>query len=445
MKIVVSPWISRFLIALALLVPAAEAWAQTGAEDKAPDKQTDSERSIEDLNLLGGDTVMPPFADSNIDVNSAYRRELWSKGVAVRLIQQVQYAQNTLQAPVAADNQTYVGEREYGAALEHLILTADLRQLHLKHAQFYGSALWNWVSWNPAGPRTIQIWDLCLYQAFGNNRVEVKAGYISNDIEFVGLFVGGSTASGAQGVYAILPYEIGMSFFPLAAPSVNLKIQGPKTTYLKIAAQRSLDPAGGPAEVARNHSGFRFDPKGDRLLFLSEAGYNRPSSADARQLWIRAGYFRNSTDYLNHQNGRKESGNYVVYALADYQIRKPDPLNPGHGLYLGASGITVPSRFDAYDRYAELRLYQEAPFQSRPADMISFVSSYTTHSKYFTDPLVAAGKTVWRNSASVTGSYTLHVRSGNYLSAGLSYVHGPAITPRVKDALTFATSYTLFF
>jgi len=31
------------------------------------------------------------------------------------------------------------------------------------------------------------------------------------------------------------------------------------------------------------------------------------------------------------------------------------------------------------------------------------------------------------------------------MNMGLSYVHGPAITPRVNDALTFSTSYSVFF
>jgi porin len=107
--------------------------------------------------------------------------------------------------------------------------------------------------------------------------------------------------------------------------------------------------------------------------------------------------------------------------------------------------MTAQSRFNPYDRYYEARLYQKAPFRSRPIDMASLVASYTGHSSYLTDSLAAAGKTVWRNSASLTGSYSLRVHSGQYLSAGLSYIHGAAITPRVHDPLTFATSYSVFF
>jgi porin len=129
----------------------------------------------------------------------------------------------------------------------------------------------------------------------------------------------------------------------------------------------------------------------------------------------------------------------------DYQLRKPDPLHAERGLYLGGTAMTADSHLNPYDRYYEARLYQKAPFRSRPMDMASIVASYTGHSSYVTDSLAAAGKSVWRSSASLTGSYSLRVRSGQYLTVGLSYIHGPAITPRVNDPLTFAANYAVFF
>ena len=96
-------------------------------------------------------------------------------------------------------------------------------------------------------------------------------------------------------------------------------------------------------------------------------------------------------------------------------------------------------------RQYELRLYQKAPFRSRPFDMASLIAYYSGHSSDLTDSLVASGKTAWPYSASVTGSYAVRVHPGQYMSIGLSYVHGPAITPRVSDALNFSTSYSIFF
>ena len=113
-----------------------------------------------------------------------------------------------------------------------------------------------------------------------------------------------------------------MAFFPLPVPQVNLKLKTPGRTYLKIGLQRSLDAAGGPATEARNHTGLRFAPKGDKLLTVGEAGSRRPSSGSTRALWLSAGYMHNSTLYMNVANSRYEPENHAAYALIDGQFIK---------------------------------------------------------------------------------------------------------------------------
>ena len=430
---------------LILLTAALGRAQETPGTASVPDSGQNAGRSIEDLNLIGSETAMPPFSESPIDLNSDFRRRMFTEGIALRGLAQASYAQNTLQGPVPADQQSYVGEHPYESAMTNWTFTSDLRQLHIDHAQFYVCGVWNWVSWNPAGPKSFQIYGLYLYKAFADKRIEVKAGYVGNNLEVIGLTVGGSTATGAQGVYAVLPYELGLSYFPMTTPSFNFRLRGPKNTYLKTVAQRSLDPEGGPREVERNHTGFRFTPRGDKLLLFGEAGYVRTASTAVHDSWLRVGYMWNSTAYANLATGKAESGNHAAFVLMDHQVRKPDPLHSAHGLYLGGTAMTADSRFNAYDSYYEARLYQKGPFASRPFDMASLVAYYSGHSSDLTDSLVASGETVWRNSASLTGSYSLRVKSGQYMSIGLSYIHGPAITPRVSDALNFSTSYSVFF
>ncbi len=388
---------------------------------------------------------MPPFSDSVIDIHSAFRQALLNKGLAFRVITGPQYTQNMLAAPVPADQQVYVGQRAFESMFVQPILAADLQPLHLHHAQLYMGGVWNWVSWNPAGPKTLQLWALYFYKAFGADRVEVKAGYIANNMNFVGLFVGGSTATGTQGVYAVLPYEVGMSYFPLTAPSFNVWIRGPKHTYLKTAAQRSIDPNGGPAEVARNHSGFRFIPHGDKLVLINEGGYQRAAGADVHETWFRAGYIYNTTPYTNAATGQSESGNYCAYALVDDQLRQSNREHPSQGLYAGASFMTVPDTMNQYSRYYEARFYDKAPLRSHPNDVLSVVASRTGYSRIFTGNLVSQGKSVWRAGTTVTGSYSLEASRGSYLSLGLGYAYGPADTPRVPNALNFVANWTLFF
>lgn len=185
--------------------------------------------SIETLNIRGGDAALPPLSDSALDVNSSFRQALWHRGVAVRLINTIRYAQNALQVPVPADEQVYVGQHPFEGEMTNPILTWDLRQIGLKHAQFDLSGVWQWVSWEPAGPKAFGLWTLYLYQEFGRDRVEVKAGYNSNDIEFVGMQVGGSIASGVQGVYAVLPYEVGNGLLSVTRPAVQSEAERART------------------------------------------------------------------------------------------------------------------------------------------------------------------------------------------------------------------------
>ena len=115
-----------------------------------------------------------------------------------------------LRHPCLPTLQTYVGDRPYQSVMHNWTLTADLHQLHLKNAELYICGGWFWVSWNPAGPKAFQMHTLYLYKAFAERRVEIKAGYIGNNMELIGLSIGGSLATSAQGVYAVLPYEVGV-------------------------------------------------------------------------------------------------------------------------------------------------------------------------------------------------------------------------------------------
>jgi hypothetical protein len=44
----------------------------------------------------------------------------------------------------------------------------------------------------------------------------------------------------------------------------------------------------------------------------------------------------------------------------------------------------------------------------------------------------------------LTGTYTLHLSNGNFLSLSAGYQRGAAVTPRVDDAVT-ATAYWILY
>ncbi len=404
-----------------------------------------AERSIEDLNLVGAPVTMPRISDTLLGDESGFRQALFGEGILLRANVLPRISMNLLDGPVPPDQQVYIGQRPTWITGVNPILTADLRQVHLHNAQLNVGFGWRWTNWNPAGPKTVSLTSLYLYKMWRYYQVEIKAGYICNDTEFVGMQVGGSLATGAQGVYAVLPFQAGMSYFPLTAPSFNLRVRGPRSTYVKIGAQRSLDAGGGIATQARNRTGFRFIPKGDGLLLINEAGYVRASGRAAHYTWFRAGYLHNTTQYASKVTGHMETGNYCAYALLDYQLHRSESGAFGHGLYVGATVMVAPSRFDAYDRYYEARVYRKAPFHSRPDDVLSVVAAYRGHSRYVTSSLVTQGKTVWRSSPSMTASYSMHVSRGNYLTVGVGYVRGAAITPRIAGTLTVTTNWGVYF
>jgi porin len=324
-------------------------------------------------------------------------------------------------------------------------LTYDMRAFHLHGAQLQISATFGWVSWNPAGPSAVSIDTLYLFKSFAEGRVETKFGYMVNDFEFLGLHIGGALTTGGQGVYAILPYEVGLNHYPVPSPSFNLKLNGPKQLYFKGAVQRSIDPSGGPATIARNATGLRFLVKGDKMVNVYEVGYNHPPLPTSHESWVRAGYIHNTTPFPNSRTGISTPGNFCAYILADHQFLQSNRAGPNQGIYAGASAIGDSTDLNAYTRYYEFRLYDEGPFPSRPGDTLSMVASHSDFSRYTIAGFAAQNESFWRNSSSLTGSYTIRISRGNYLGAGLSYVTGPAITPRLPNALTFTIVHNFFF
>ncbi len=402
-------------------------------------------RSIEDLNLKGAAADDPPFTDSVLGVDSPFRQGLLRHGLLFRMGANAAYIQNTLQAPVAADAQAYTGERPFGEYSLNPVLTADLRQLGLWKTQLNINGQLQQASWNPAQPAAATISNLYLYKEFGEDRVELKIGYLTTDFQFIGLQVGGQVASGAQGVYAVLPYEVGLSYSPLPAPAITLKYRWDTGLYLKGAVQRAGEPGSEQAALKRDALGLRFLPQGDKLLEIGEAGVRRPAAPGRLGEWYRAGWIANNTPYTSLRTGLKQSGNYCGYLLADQQLWQPESSNPGRGVFVGASAMMVPAVLDVYRLYYEARVYYAAPFRTRRDDFASIVASYTAFSQDYLRTLAAAGNTYWRASDSVTGSYTAHLARGAYLGVGLSYVNGPSISPKVPSALTFTAQTSVFF
>jgi porin len=397
------------------------------------------------LNLIGSEVRMPAFEDTIIGTNNGFRRAMLRRGMAVRVNSAPTSSVNLLDPPVPADQQAYIGQRPYGKGTLSPILTMDLKALHLRSAQLYIGASMIWTTWEKSGPPAAALNALYLYKSFGEGRVEMKVGYMMNALEFVGFHVGGSMSTSSQGVYAVLPYNAGLSYAPLGTPSFNLKWNAPANFYLKGALQRSTDPKGGLATIRRNETGLRFMPEGEKLVTILEGGIDRPATKSVVEMWVRLGLIRNTSQYTNSLTGGTSSGNYCAYLLADRQVTRGFRARPASGLYLGGSAEIAPARMNAYTQYYEARAYLQGPFRSRPSDLVSFITTRSVHSQDTLRNLIAQGKTVWTNTNTVTGSYSLHATRGTYFSGGMTYLQGPAVTPRVPNALVISIGTSLFF
>jgi len=400
---------------------------------------------IERLNQLGADTSFPPYADTITGADNPLRRNLLCGDVTYRIFNPPSFTVNVLQPWVPKSQQVFIGQRPTWSLGPSLGIIADLASVHLPGWQFDATAIYGKASWFWSFANTLKMAQLVLYKPWLHDRLSIKFGYQDNDAEFVGTSVGGSMSSGSQGVYAVLPYEVGLSYMPLNSPTFIVRAQPVGSFYGKAGAQRSMSPHGEMTELARDAAGFRFDPKGDKLLMVYEGGYNRAAREDAHEFWVRGGYFRNATPYANLKTQTNTPGNNCEFLLVDRQVHQGDPGHPNHGLYMGASAINVPPQMNAYTRYYELRLYQIAPFRQRASDLVSVVSSYSNYSPYFFKANWAANKTAATHAATLTGSYSMRVYAGTYLVTGLSYDSRPAVTPRLPGALTVTTSAALFF
>ena len=414
------------------------------ARNSANDPCGSAHLDIEAFNYPGAELLLPTFADSITGADNPLRRDLLCHGLAYRVVSNDNFTASPQSDPAAAAPQVYVGQRPTWTVASYYFLAADLRSLHLAGYQISTIAVVSRTSWYPGTLEASKMLQAVVYKSFLHKRIEIRAGYQNNDDQFVGMQVGGNAASGSVGVFAVPQNEMGLAYAPLSAPSVTARVQPVGNFYAKGGLQRSASPAGGPEDLQRDAAGFRFAPDGDGLLSIVEGGYQRNAQPDSPATWVRGGYMTNTTRYLSARTNTYLSGNRCWFVLADRQLHPTSVAAPAHGLYMGISAISVPSDLNAYPTYDELRFYQVAPLRSRPYDMASLVLSHTGYSRFTRAQLAAAGKTTASSLSTVSASYSVHLRSGIYISAGATYNTRPAISPRLPGAFT-ANLQTMFF
>jgi hypothetical protein len=102
-----------FVLFVLMLIVSCPVWGQVQNPSDAVDGEQNlqsSERSIEDLNLVGAETEMPPFSDSPIGIHSALRQALWDEG-ALLLVAYYSGHSRDLTNSLVASGHTVCGAR----------------------------------------------------------------------------------------------------------------------------------------------------------------------------------------------------------------------------------------------------------------------------------------------------------------------------------------------
>jgi porin len=376
------------------------------------------------------------------------RSALADYGIAASIYIQGTQWQNLLNSPTKTNgSQAYVGQKYTAESLDGVFATWDLSHIGLQGAQIIEYAGCSVSSYLPAFGRGCRAIDLSFYDSFFHGRVELSAGILPNDVEFVNTYVGGNTTTGAFGPSAILPVQSGLSQQPSSAPGLNVTYHFDSNWYDKIGVQRSLSPQGIVQEYSHfNRHGLTFSEQNTKALVIDEAGFRQTASADTYSTYIRAGGLYNWTQYTDFSTGGTAT-NWNAYLLADQQLTRSEPDRAYRGWYGGFTVMESPSNVNVFRSYYEARLYDIGPFKSRPEDQFDIVGTHALFSgdarQFYIEQGVYPPQ---KDTSSVTMSYAYKLIHSTYLTTGLTFTNNPSFLtePGQGHDLNFFLSFIAY-
>jgi porin len=332
--------------------------------------------------------------------------------------------------------QTYNGQKPTFFTNNVMQLTYDLSRYGIPDGQIVLAGVYNFDTWEPAGPNAESLATLSYYQTFLNKQVELKLGYLSNVVEFWGPFLAGNLAASIFGPSANIPVELGISAYAWTTPGINIKFNGPEGLYNKVGIQRASNPDGPFAEKIANPSGLEWSTPNSGVLVMNEVGYRKGAAPGQLATWVRAAPMFNTSRYIDFAVGGRNTGNYGAYFLADHQFVQLAPVDgqAARGIYAGVTAMYAPPELNRFSQYYELRLYGIGLLPSRPKDMLSLVFSRNDFSHYLVDAALQQGQLAHADSLSITAAYTAPIAPGIRAGIGLGYTDHP--TPVVYTPQT---------
>lgn len=367
-----------------------------------------------------------------------YEHDLYFRGLS----------SNTFTRDVAGDApsslaQRYTGQKFTFTQSNELRLSWKIGGSGEDITQLNVSGLINYASWRALGPSGAKFLMFNVHKTFQNRRFEVKAGFQGNISEFVGIFAGGNPIL-AAGLAGSIPVSTGISAAPTTTPTLNVQINGERGFYVKSGVQRSVVPEGLTADAAGAGLGLKLTRRGARPLFIQEFGVRRAAAPGQHQLWLRGGGTYNLTRY-NRLDGAGRERNWMLFALADYQVWQPDQRATYRGIYVGASTLFAPDAINTTKRTLEARVYALGMIPGRPTDQMTLTIGRNRFSDTGYRAFMARGETTHRSQFSIGALYAFHATNGLFLTPSVNYLKNPSFVGDFKPAVNLALSATVLF
>ncbi len=348
--------------------------------------------------------------------------------------------------------QVYAGQKPTVLSNNFLAVTLDLSRYGIPDGQIVVVGGYTATSWNPLGPNQLNIGTLSYYQTLLDKRIEIKAGLLPTNTEFVGTFVGGSLNGGVFGPNGSIFGENGFGAIAYPTPGINVTAHLTSNIYDKFGVERALNPDGVVLEHNYNKTGVsRFYTPNTGPLFINELGYLRPAAYGAPQMWVRGGAMLDKSRLLELDHpGRRSSNQYALYLLGDRQLVQTSsaPGQAYRGWYAGFSAEYAPENYSRFSQYYEGRLYGLGVLPTRPFDQVSLVLTENVFSQPAVRAFRAARLQAHSDSTAITLSYSAQVIHGIYANLGLQYVNHPSpivYTGNTGSALNIIAGGAFYF
>lgn len=344
--------------------------------------------------------------------------------------------------------QLYNGQRPSFSGTLATITTYDLSRLGWwgKNSQLtFEANSWRTVYRDAGLNDDAAVAQLSVAQEFADGRVRIQYGYYGMLGQFIGLFLGASTASSALGPTSIIPNLAGMAGFkPVPGMDIRLYSRNGRF-YDHFGVARSQSPAGFLADSEENSSGLKWSVADAKPIYVNEIGYRVASSVDTRMTWIRQGTVYNRTLYTEFRNPDSKGTNRAFYLVADHQFSQPDVAAPYRGWYVNLKANYAAPEHNIYSSDFSVTLYSLAPFAKRLGDMVSFGYTRTGVSEDARHYLASLGMHPAGFSSTGSVSYALRAFRGIYWINTLSYTRNPVVTMQHPDVVNLQSQLTFSF